>query len=74
MSFFCSLVVRSEDRTAGGDQLHTHLVRQDVGEGSLPEARGSAQEQVIERLTATPRCLDEDTKIVLVFGLANVIA
>ena len=50
-----------------------HLVREDVRERRLAEARRAAREDVIERLAAPPRGLDEDVEVVLVLRLADVV-
>ena len=52
---------------------HAHLVREDLRERGLAEARGAGQEQVIERLAAAARRLDEHAEVLLVLGLADVV-
>ena len=62
-----------DDGTARGHELDAHLVRQDVGERGLAEPGRPGQEDVIERLAALPRRLDEDAEVLLVLGLPDVV-
>src|SRR5262249_5163944 len=50
-----------------------HLVREDLRERRLAEAGRPREEQVIERLAALLRRLDEDAQVVLVLRLPDVI-
>ena len=50
-----------------------HLVREDVRERRLAEAGRAAEEDVIERLAAAARRLDEDPEVVLVLALPDVL-
>ena len=55
------------------DELRAHLVGQDVRERRLAEAGRAAEEDVIERLAAAARGLDEDAQVLLVLLLADVL-
>jgi hypothetical protein len=51
-------------RRAGGlHQRHAHLLGDDVGKRGLAEARRPGEQDVIERLVAPPRRLDEDRQL-----------
>ena len=50
-----------------------HLVREDLRERRLAEARRTAEEHVIERLAALLRGLHEDAQVLLVLRLADVV-
>ena len=81
MSFFCSFVVSS----AASDPLcsmtgplvdascDAHLVRQDVRQRGLAEARRARQEDVVERLAALLRRRDEHLEVLGVLGLPDVV-
>src|ERR1700730_5712800 len=54
-------------------QVDTELVRDDMGEGRLAESRRTEQQNVIERLFAFLRGLDEDRELAADFFLAYVL-
>ena len=54
-------------------QIHAELVRDDVRERRLAEARRAEQQRVIERLAALPRGRDEDLHLRLDARLADVL-
>ena len=62
-----------DDRAARRDELDAHLVREDVRERRLAEAGRPAEEDVIERLAALLRRLDEDAEVLLVLRLPDVV-
>jgi hypothetical protein len=52
-----------DDRTGGGAEIDAELLRHDLGERRLAEARRPDEKHVIERLAARFRRLDEDLEI-----------
>jgi len=50
-------------RPCGDANVDVHLVGDDVGEGGLPQAGRSIQQDVINGLMAAARCLDQDAHI-----------
>ena len=62
-----------DDRTVRAEKLDPHLVGEDLGERRLAEAGGAAEKEVVERLAATARRLDEDAEVLLVLRLADVV-
>ena len=52
-----------ERRARGLHHRHPHLGGDDVGEGGLAEAGRAGEEDVVERLAAAPRGLDEDRQL-----------
>jgi hypothetical protein len=58
---------------ARGVERDAHLLREDVRERRLSEAGRAAEKDVIERLFAAPRGLDEDLEVLLVLALADVL-
>ena len=74
---FVSSAARSPGRSSTGPgglpQVHAELVRDDVRERGLAEARRAEDQHVIERLAALARGLDEDLQLRLDRRLADVV-
>ena len=54
-------------------ELDAHLAREDVRERRLAEPGRAAEQDVIERLAASARGLDEDPEVLLVLVLPDVL-
>ena len=65
-------VARSFEGRAGRDvELHPHLGGDDAGERGLAQPRRACEEQVVDRLAATPGGLEDDREVLLEFALAD---
>src|SRR6185503_12341353 len=62
-----------EHRSRGLPQIDAELVRDDVRERRLAQARRPEQQRVIERLAALPRGRDEDVELRFHAWLADVL-
>ena len=60
-----------ERRTGRDVKLHTHLGRDDPGEGGLAEPWGPGEQQVVDRLLAVPRRFEHDDQMFFQFSLAD---
>ncbi len=52
-----------DHRARSGAETNAHLAREDSGERGLAEARRAVEQDMVERLSATLRCVDEDAQV-----------
>jgi hypothetical protein len=62
-----------QHRPAGLAQLHAQLVRDDVAQRGLAQARRAEQQHVIQRLAALFGGADEDLQLLARLGLTHVL-
>ena len=60
-----------EGRSRRGDDVHAHLVGDDVGQRGLPQPGRARQQHVVERLPSATGRLDEDGELLPQHGLAR---
>src|SRR5205085_6428036 len=69
----CEVASFFYDRTCCRTQFGLHLVCDDVGERGLAESGRTCQKNVVERLVAIERGLDEDAQVIGSLALAYVL-
>ena len=62
-----------QSRPRCGDDVHAHLDGDDVGQSGLAQARGSGQEDVVQRFASIAGRLNEDGKLFAQQGLTREV-